>query len=104
MASKSMKEIKKRINNTKDKLENRNIKPVSRNVVEAHVGTYNVNIDTKGIINPKEVILQLQDVLELCKPISDHIGKKLELSRVVDSTFDLMVNNISGNNISFSVC
>lgn len=104
MASKSMKDFKKRINNTKDKLENRNIKPVSKNVVEAHVGSYNVNIDTKGIISPKEVILQLQDVLELCKPISDHIGKKLELSRVVDSTFDLMVNNICGNNISFSVC
>ena len=104
MASKAMKDFKKRINNTKDKLENRNIKPVSRNVVEAHVGSYNVNIDTKGIINPKEVILQLQDVLELCSPISDHIGKKLELSRVVDSTFDLMVNNINGNNVSFSVC
>ena len=104
MASKAMKDFKKRINNTKDKLENRNIKPVSRNVVEAHVGSYNVNIDTKGIINPKEVILQLQDVLELCNPISDHIGKKLELSRVVDSTFDLMVNNINGNNVSFSVC
>lgn len=104
MSSKAMKEFKNRINNTKDKLENRNIKPVSRNVVEAHVGSYNVNIDTKGIINPKEVILQLQDVLELCSPISDHIGKKLELSRVVDSTFDLMVNNINGNNISFSVC
>ena len=104
MASKAMKDFKKRINNTKDKLENRNIKPVSRNVVEAHVGSYNVNIDTKGIISPKEVILQLQDVLELCNPISDHIGKKLELSRVVDSTFDLMVNNINGNNISFSVC
>ena len=104
MASKAMKDFKKRINNTKDKLENRNIKPVSRNVVEAHVGSYNVNIDTKGIINPKEVILQLQDVLELCNPISDHIGKKLELSRVVDSTFDLMVNDINGNNISFSVC
>ena len=100
MASKAMKEFKNRINNTKNKLE----KPVSRNVVEAHVGSYNVNIDTKGIINPKEVILQLQDVLELCNPISDHIGKKLELSRVVDSTFDLMVNNINGNNISFSVC
>lgn len=97
MASKAMKEFKKRINNTKDKLN-------SRNVVEAHVGSYNVNIDTKGIISPKEVILQLQDVLELCNPISDHIGKKLELSRVVDSTFDLMVNNINGNNISFSVC
>ena len=104
MSSKSMKEFKKRINNTKETLNKRDIKPVSRNVVEAHVGSYNVNIDTKGIINPKEVILQLQDVLELCKPISDHIGKKLELSRVVDSTFDLMVNNISGNNISFSVC
>ena len=104
MASKAMKDFKKRINNTKDKLENRNIKPVSRNVVEAHVGSYNVNIDTKGIISPKEVILQLQDVLELCSPISDHIGKKLELSRVVDSTFDLMVNNINGNNVSFSVC
>lgn len=104
MASKSMKDFKKRINDTKDKLENRNIKPVSRNVIEAHVGSYNVNIDTKGIINPKEVILQLQDVLELCSPISDHIGKKLELSRVVDSTFDLIVNNINGNNISFSVC
>lgn len=104
MASKAMKEFKNRINNTKDKLENRNIKPVSRNVIEAHVGSYNVNIDTKGIISPKEVILQLQDVLELCNPISDHIGKKLELSRVVDSTFDLIVNNINGNNISFSVC
>ena len=104
MSSKAMKEFKKRINNTKDKLENRNIKPVSRNVVEARIGLYNVNIDTKGIINPKEVIPQLQDVLELCKPISDHIGKKLELSRVVDSTFDLMVNNICGNNVSFSVC
>lgn len=77
---------------------------INRNIVEAHISQYNVNIDTKGMINPKEVILQLQDVLELCKPISDHIGKKLELSRVVDSTFDLMVNNISGNNISFSVC
>ena len=104
MSSKAMKEFKNRINNTKDKLENRNIKPVSRNVVEAHVGSYNVNIDTKGIINPKEVIPQLQDVLELCSPISDHIGKKIELSKVVDSTFDLMVNNICGNNISFSVC
>ena len=104
MSSKAMKEFKKRINTTKETLNKRDIKPVSRNVVEAHVGSYNVNIDTKGIINPKEVILQLQDVLELCKPISDHIGKKLELSRVVDSTFDLMVNNISGNNISFSVC
>lgn len=104
MSSKSMKEFKKRINTTKETLNKRDIKPVSRNVVEAHVGSYNVNIDTKGIINPKEVILQLQDVLELCKPISDHIGKKLELSRVVDSTFDLMVNNICGNNISFSVC
>ena len=104
MSSKSMKEFKKRINTTKETLNKRDIKPVSRNVVEAHVGSYNVNIDTKGIINPKEVILQLQDVLELCKPISDHIGKKLELSRVVDSTFDLMVNNICGNNVSFSVC
>lgn len=104
MSSKAMKEFKNRINTTKETLNKRDIKPVSRNVVEAHVGSYNVNIDTKGIINPKEVILQLQDVLELCKPISDHIGKKLELSRVVDSTFDLMVNNINGNNISFSVC
>lgn len=104
MASKTMKEFKNRINNTKDKLNSRNIKPVSRNVVETHVGSYNVELDTRGIISPKEVIPQLQDVLELCKPISDHIGKKLELSRVVDSTFDLMVNNICGNNISFSVC
>lgn len=104
MSSKAMKEFKNRINNTKDKLNNRDIKPVSRNVIETHVGSYNVNIDTKGIINPKEVISQLQDVLELCNPISDHIGKKLELSRVVDSTFDLMVNNINGNNVSFSVC
>ena len=104
MSSKAMKEFKKRINTTKETLNKRDIKPINRNVVEAHINQYNVNIDTKGIINPKEVILQLQDVLELCKPISDHIGKKLELSRVVDSTFDLMVNNISGNNISFSVC
>lgn len=104
MSSKSMKEFKKRINTTKETLNKRDIKPISRNVVEAHINQYNVNIDTKGIINPKEVILQLQDVLELCNPISDHIGKKLELSRVVDSTFDLMVNNICGNNISFSVC
>ena len=104
MSSKSMKEFKKRINTTKETLNKRDIKPISRNIVEAHINQYNVNIDTKGIINPKEVILQLQDVLELCNPISDHIGKKLELSRVVDSTFDLMVNNICGNNISFSVC
>lgn len=104
MSSKAMKEFKNRINTTKETLNKRDIKPINRNIVEAHISQYNVNIDTKGIINPKEVILQLQDVLELCKPISDHIGKKLELSRVVDSTFDLMVNNISGNNISFSVC
>ena len=104
MSSKAMKEFKNRINNTKETLNKRDIKPISRNIVEAHINQYNVNIDTKGIINPKEVILQLQDVLELCNPISDHIGKKLELSRVVDSTFDLMVNNISGNNVSFSVC
>ena len=104
MSSKAMKEFKNRINNTKETLNKRDIKPISRNIVEAHINQYNVNIDTKGIINPKEVILQLQDVLELCNPISDHIGKKLELSRVVDSTFDLMVNNINGNNVSFSVC
>ena len=75
MSSKSMKEFKKRINTTKETLNKRDIKPINRNIVEAHISQYNVNIDTKGIINPKEVILQLQDVLELCKPISDHIGK-----------------------------